>query len=75
MKTRLIFFCCLLITTSLWAQKTEEFPKGNLAPNVHHTGKVWLNFLSQSNDHFPYNMVLATMAAGVKLDWHRHEQG
>jgi len=74
MKARLIFFCCLL-TSSLWAQKIEEFPKGNLAPNVHHTGKVWLNFLSQSNDHFPYNMVLATMAAGAKLDWHRHEQG
>ncbi|MEN8768533.1 MAG: cupin domain-containing protein [Candidatus Arcticimaribacter sp.] len=75
MKSLLISFCCYLLTSSLWAQDITEFPKGNLAPNVHHSGKVWLNFLSQTNDNFPYNMVVATMAAGAKLDWHSHAKG
>ena len=75
MKSLLTLICCCLFIPTLWAQEIEAFPKGNLAPNIHHTGKVWLNFLSQANDHFPYNMVLATMAAGAKLDWHRHEKG
>ena len=75
MKSRLSLIFCCLFTSGLLAQEIEAFPKGDLAPNVHHTGKVWLNFLSQANDHFPYNMVLATMEAGAKLDWHRHEKG
>ncbi len=75
MKTLILSICCSLFSLSLCAQEITTFPKGNLAPNVHHTGKVWLNFLSQANENFPYNMVLATMAAGAKLDWHSHAKG
>ncbi len=75
MKSYLITLCFYLFTVSLGAQEIAEFPKGNLASNVYHSGKVWLNFLSQANDNFPYNMVLATMEAGAKLDWHSHAKG
>ena len=51
------------------------FPLGFQAPNVHHTGKVWLSGLAASTDTFPYGMAVANCAAGSRLDWHSHPGG
>ncbi|MEF8795137.1 MAG: DUF4440 domain-containing protein [Salinivenus sp.] len=57
------------------AQDGSIFPKGEKAPNVHHTGDVWLNHLSDADSTFSYNVTLATFAPGAKLDWHMHPAG
>ena len=72
MKNTLLSF--LFLGFILNAQQ-QEIPKGILAPNQHHTGKAWLNFMGQANDLFNHNVVLATFEAGAKLDWHSHKQG
>ncbi|NJB84465.1 quercetin dioxygenase-like cupin family protein/ketosteroid isomerase-like protein [Lewinella marina] len=69
----LCFF--LLATTSLAAQSDALFPRGEKAPNVHHTGDVWLYHPSDADDHFDYNLAVATFAPGAKLDWHLHPKG
>lgn len=51
------------------------YPKGNKAANVHHSGDVWLSHISDADGVFDYNVVLATFAAGAKLDWHSHPSG
>jgi 4-carboxymuconolactone decarboxylase len=51
------------------------FSKGEKAANVHHTGEIWLNHISDSDIVFDYNVVLATLKAGAKLDWHLHPGG
>jgi len=51
------------------------FPLGFKAPNVHHTGDVWLTRLAVSTDTFPYNMTVANSAAGARLNWHSHPGG
>lgn len=70
----LITIITLLSSHSLMAQP-EIFPKGEKAPNVHHTGDVWLNHLADADENFDFNVVQATMAAGSKLNWHRHPKG
>jgi len=47
------------------AQEASIFPKGEKAPNVHHTGDVWLNHLSDADSTFDYNVTLATFAPGA----------
>ncbi|HEY9185786.1 MAG TPA: DUF4440 domain-containing protein [Salegentibacter sp.] len=64
----------LLSSYSLMAQN-EIFPKGEKAPNVYHTGDVWLNHLADADENFDFNVVQATMAAGSKLNWHLHPKG
>lgn len=68
------------LTLAAWpslvsAQQASIFPKGAKAPNVHHTGDVWLNHLSEADSTFDFNVVVATFAAGAKLDWHMHPAG
>jgi|25_taG_2_1085351.scaffolds.fasta_scaffold01173_11 quercetin dioxygenase-like cupin family protein len=70
----LITIIGLLSSHSLMAQ-AEIFPKGEKAPNVHHTGDVWLNHLADADENFDFNVVQATMAAGSKLNWHLHPKG
>lgn len=53
----------------------QIFPKGEKAPNVHHTGEVWLNYLADADENFDFNVVLATLAPGSKLNWHIHPAG
>jgi len=76
---RRIFYLPILLSITLTAhalaQDSSIFPKGELAPNVHHTGDVWLNELSRADSNFDYNITLATFAAGAKLDWHMHPAG
>ena len=69
-----ISFFALLVTRSM-AQDAPLFSKGEKAPNVHHTGDVWLNHLSEADSTFDFNVVVATFAAGAKLDWHMHPAG
>lgn len=72
---------CILIllstalSTRAIAQEATVFPKGEKAPNVHHTGDVWLNHVSDADDTFDYNIAQATFAPGAKLDWHMHPGG
>ena len=64
----------LVLTLHLPAQ-TPTFPRGDLAPNVHHTGDVWLYSVSRADSTFDYNVTQATSAAGSRLDWHLHPDG
>lgn len=64
-----------VLSNQAFAQDAKIFPKGELAPNVHHTGDVWLNHLSGADETFDYNIALATFAAGAKLNWHMHPKG
>jgi quercetin dioxygenase-like cupin family protein len=75
---KLIYYSFLLLAAfyaPLVAQETPLFPKGEKAPNVHHTGDVWLYHVSNADATFAYNLTLATFAPGAKLDWHLHPAG
>lgn len=65
----------MAISTHVIAQNTSIFPQGEKAPNVHHTGDVWLSHLSTADSTFDYNIAVAKFAAGAKLDWHMHPKG
>lgn len=77
MKALLYFtlFISFQLSGQISQNESVGLPKGNTAPNVHHTGTVWLNFMSQSDSIFNYNVVLASFEAGAKLDWHMHPEG
>lgn len=62
-------------SAQLMAQDSPIFPKGNVATVDNHTGTVWLNELSKSDDVFDFNVAHATFAPGAKLDWHIHPGG
>ena len=64
---RHIFLFFLLASGFLHAQE-RGIPKGMLAPNQHHEGEAWLNFLGEANTLFDHNVVLATFEAGAKLN-------
>lgn len=74
---RVVFFTMLFIATAVLPMNAQEqiFPKGEKAPNVHHTGEVWLNYLADADENFDFNVVLATLAPGSKLNWHIHPAG
>ena len=78
MKKQLLYLASLLsvsLSSQLVAQESSIFPIGEKAPNVHHTGEVWLNHVSDADNTFDYNIALATFAPGAKLDWHMHPAG
>lgn len=75
---RILYATVLLLaamSTRVVAQITPIFPLGEKAPNVHHTGDVWLNELSHADSVFDHNVSVATFAPGAKLDWHAHPGG
>ena len=57
------------------AQDDSIFSLGEKAPNVHHTGDVWLIHLSAGDSIIDYNIAVAKFAKGAKLDWHKHPKG
>lgn len=57
------------------AQDDSIFPLGEKAPNLHHTGDVWLSHLSAGDSIFDYNVAVAKFEKGAKLDWHKHPKG
>lgn len=71
------FFAIIFLTAFSTPLKAQDniFAKGEKAPNVHHTGDVWLNHLANADENYNFNVVLATMASGAKLNWHIHPEG
>lgn len=53
-------------------EMTSLIEKGSKAPNTHHLGEAWLNFLVQAEGDFNYNITQATFTANSTLDWHKH---
>lgn len=51
---------------------TSFMNEGVKAPNTHHIGDAWLNFLLQAEDDFNYNITQATFSPNSTLDWHKH---
>lgn len=51
---------------------TSFMDEGVKAPNTHHIGDAWLNFLHQAAGDFNYNITQATFSANSTLDWHKH---
>lgn len=70
-----VFLFILLVSTATMAQADALFPRGVKAPNVHHTGDVWLLHPSNADDYFNYSIAVAAFAPGAKLDWHLHPMG
>ncbi|GMN07605.1 hypothetical protein MTsPCn5_29940 [Croceitalea sp. MTPC5] len=67
----------LVLTIKAFAQNGEYSIKsfmdeGTKAPNTHHIGEAWLNFLIQEGDDIGYNITQATFGANATLDWHKH---
>lgn len=48
------------------------FSEGMKAPNTHHIGDAWLNFLVEGDENFEYNITQATFSPNSTLDWHKH---
>lgn len=71
----LIVLVIITLSTSAVAQEATIFPKGKKAPNVHHTGDVWLSHVSDADSTFDYNIAHVVMAPEAKLDWHLHPEG
>ena len=71
----LIVLLSILLSIPAVAQEATIFPKGEKAPNVHHTGDVWLSHVSDADSTFDYNIAHVVMAPGAKLDWHLHPEG
>lgn len=74
-KLTLLFF--VLIPLSINAQSSDYdissfLDKGVKAPNTHHLGEAWLNFLVEAGDSFDYNITQATFSPNSTLDWHKH---
>lgn len=46
--------------------------EGTKAPNTHHIGDAWLNFLLEADEEFDKNITQATFRANSTLDWHKH---
>lgn len=72
--TLLIPLYALLYTIGGVAQESV-FPRGQKAPNVHHTGDIWLSGVSPADETFKFGMGQAVSAPGAKLNWHLHPQG
>lgn len=67
----------VLIPFFIHAQNSEYnlssyLNEGVKAPNTHHIGDAWLNFLVEADDDFNQNITQATFSANSTLDWHKH---
>lgn len=51
---------------------TSYLSEGFKAPNSHHLGDAWLNFLLEADDDFNQNITHARFSANATLDWHKH---
>ena len=53
-------------------QISSYLSEGIKAPNTHHIGDAWLNFLVEADNDFNQNITQATFSANSTLDWHKH---
>ena len=51
---------------------TSFASEGIKAPNTHHIGDAWLNFLMTADEDFTYSITQATFSPNSTLDWHKH---
>ncbi|MBD0851844.1 DUF4440 domain-containing protein [Maribacter arenosus] len=51
------------------------FPIGEKAPNIHHTGDIWLRHVIDADETFDWSVAQAVSAPGAKLNWHLHPKG
>ena len=73
----LVAVLIVLISFCINAQNSEYnlssyLSEGIKAPNTHHIGDAWLNFLVEADDDFNQNITQATFSANSTLDWHKH---
>ncbi len=61
-----------IYTQNSYYSVSSFMDEGTKAPNTHHLGEAWLNFLIQANENFDYNITQATFSANSTLDWHKH---
>ena len=74
---KLIAALFILLPLINYAQDTDYvvtsfMDEGTKAPNTHHLGEAWLNFLIQADESFDYNITQATFSPNSTLDWHKH---
>ena len=74
---KLFYLLIVLIPFFPNAQSSEYkigsyLEQGVKAPNTHHIGEAWLNFLVKADDDFNYNITQATFRPNSTLDWHKH---
>ncbi len=70
-----LFLVSFFMTLSMLHAQEAIFPWGEKAPNVHHTGDIWLSHLSAADETFPFSIAQAVSAPGAKLNWHLHPKG
>lgn len=75
MKKQVVYLTILGLVLTTQAVAQDIFPKGDKAPNIHHTGDVWLNHVSAADETFDFSIVHVVMAPGAKLNWHLHPAG
>jgi quercetin dioxygenase-like cupin family protein len=74
---KLTTILAVLLPLCIYAQDSEYsvssyLEKGVKAPNTHHIGEAWLNFLLKADNHFDQNITQATFSPNSTLDWHKH---
>ncbi|NNC34384.1 MAG: cupin domain-containing protein [Croceitalea sp.] len=62
----------LLVAQNAEYEVKSYMSEGMKAPNTHHIGDAWLNFLHAADEEFTYNITQATFSASSTLDWHKH---
>lgn len=68
----LLIFPLLVYSQNSEYSINSYLSEGFKAPNTHHSGDAWLNFLLQADDDFKYNITQATFSPNSTLDWHKH---
>ena len=71
---KLIANLFVLLPLFIYAQNsdyavTSYMDEGFKAPNTHHIGDAWLNFLLKAEGDFDYNITQATFSPNSTLDW------
>lgn len=64
-----------LVICSASTAQDSIFPLGEKAPNINHTGNVWLKELVKADPVLDVHISVATFDAGAKLNWHKHPGG
>ncbi len=73
----ILFFAISLFPIFSDAQQSKQkinsyLDEGIKAPNAHHIGDAWLNFLVKADADFNQNITQATFSPNSTLDWHKH---
>ena len=68
----ILLFPCCISAQNLEYKISSYMNEGVKAPNTHHLGEAWLNFLIEAGDDFEYNITQATFSPNSTLDWHKH---